>query len=334
MKIIIPMAGRGTRLRPHTLTVPKPLIPIAGKPMVQRLVEDLNKGLEEKVTEVAFIIGDFGKEVEAQLKEIAKSIGAIGKIYYQDQPLGIAHALLCARESMEGKVMVAFSDTLFKADFKFDDKEDGVIWVQRVENPSAFGVVKTNEEGVITHFVEKPQEFVSDQAIVGIYYFRDGDNLEKELQYLLDNDIKVKGEFQLTSALENMEKNGLKFKTGEIEEWLDCGNKEAVVYTNQRILDIHRGTKTVSNSAKVKNSIIRMPCFIGDDVEIKNCVIGPFVSVGEKTVIKNSVIKNSVIQSHTTIRNAVLENSMIGNHVSYEGTRSDVDLGDYSKRKE
>lgn len=328
------MAGRGTRLRPHTLTVPKPLIPIAGKPMVQRLVEDLNKGLDEKVDEVAFIVGDFGKEVEEQLKEIAKSIGATGKIYHQDEPLGIAHALLCARETMKGKVMVAFSDTLFKADFKFDSSQDGVIWIQHVENPSAFGVVKTDKEGIITHFVEKPQEFVSDKAIVGIYYFKDGENLEKELQYLLDNDIKVKGEFQLTSALENMEKNGLRFKTGEIEEWLDCGNKDAVIYTNQRMLEINKGKKSVSNSAKVKNSIIRMPCYIGDDVEIKNSVIGPHVSIGEKSVVKNSVIKNSVIQTHTEVRNALLQNSMIGNHVNYEGSRSEVDLGDYSKRKE
>lgn len=333
MKIIIPMAGRGTRLRPHTLTVPKPLVNIAGKPMVQRLVEDLSKGLKEKVTEVAFIVGDFGKEVEDQLLDIAKGIKAKGKIYYQDQPLGIAHALLCAEKSLEDKVMIAFSDTLFKADFKFDTDDDGVIWVQKVANPSSFGVVKVDKKGVITDLVEKPQEFVSDLAIVGIYYFKDGENLRKELQYLLDNDIRVKGEFQLTSALENMKNKGIRFKTGEIEEWLDCGNKDAVIFTNQRILEINKSNKMVSNSAKIKNSIIRLPCFIGDDVEIKNSVVGPHVSIGNRSVVKNAIVRNSIIQEHSEIKNALLENAMIGSHATYEGSRSDVSLGDYSSIK-
>ena len=175
MKIIIPMAGRGSRLRPHTLTVPKPLVPIAGKPMVQVLVEDLTKSLEEKVDEIAFITGDFGDDVDKQLKGIAESLGAKGSVYKQDLPLGTAHAILCAEESMKGKCMIAFSDTLFKANFAFNTEEDGIIWAKRVEDPSAFGVLKTDENNVITDFVEKPKEFVSDLAIVGIYYVKDGD---------------------------------------------------------------------------------------------------------------------------------------------------------------
>ena len=143
------MAGRGSRLRPHTLTIPKPLIPIAGKPIVQRLVEDISNVCNKKVDEIAFIIGDFGKEVETNLISIAESLGARGSIYFQEEALGTAHAILCAKESLKGNIVVAFADTLFKADFKLDNSSDGIIWVKQIENPSAFGVVKLNSTGEI-----------------------------------------------------------------------------------------------------------------------------------------------------------------------------------------
>ena len=146
MKIIVPMAGRGSRLRPHTLTIPKPLIPIAGKPIVQRLVEDIAKVCEEKITEIAFIVGDFGAEVEERLIKVAESLGAKGSIYHQDQPLGTAHAIMCAKDSLDGPVIVAFADTLFKADFKLDSDADGIIWVNKVDNPAAFGVVNLDDK--------------------------------------------------------------------------------------------------------------------------------------------------------------------------------------------
>ena len=170
MKIIIPMAGRGTRLRPHTLTVPKPLIPVAGKPIIQRLVEDLASSYSGAIEEIAYIVGDFGPDVEKELVRIAEELGAKGKIYHQEKALGVGHAIACAADSLNGKCMIAFADTLFKADFSFDNEEDGVIWTQKVNDPSAFGVVKLNEAGYITEFVEKPKDFVSDLAIVGIYY--------------------------------------------------------------------------------------------------------------------------------------------------------------------
>jgi glucose-1-phosphate thymidylyltransferase len=181
MKIIVPMAGRGSRLRPHTLTTPKPLIPIAGKPIVQRLVEDIVKICGEKVDEIAFIIGDFGKEVEEQLVGIAEGLGAKGSIYFQDKPLGTAHAILCAAPALDGETVIAFADTLFKADFTLDPDSDGVIWVKQVDDPSAFGVVQIADEGHIENFVEKPETFVSDLAIIGIYYMKDGPALRDEM---------------------------------------------------------------------------------------------------------------------------------------------------------
>src|SRR3954468_18688018 len=160
MKIIIPMAGAGKRMRPHTLTTPKPLIPVAGKPIVQWLVEDIIRVCNEKVTEIAFIVGRFGKEAEDGLLKIAEKEGAKGKIFYQDEALGTAHAILCAKESLKDKVVIAFADTLFRADFSMDEDSDGVIWVSKIEDPRAFGVVKFNSENVITEFVEKPQTFI------------------------------------------------------------------------------------------------------------------------------------------------------------------------------
>ncbi|WP_299756285.1 sugar phosphate nucleotidyltransferase [uncultured Pontibacter sp.] len=331
MRIIIPMAGMGKRMRPHTLTVPKPLIPIAGKPIVQRLVEDIAKVCHEPIEEVAFIIGHFGEEVENDLREIATKIGAKGTIVYQEEALGTAHAILCAKESLEGKVVVAFADTLFKADFQLDTNADGTIWVQRVEDPRPFGVIKLNENNEITDFVEKPQEFISDLAIIGIYYFRDGAYLRDELQYLLDNDIKDKGEYQLTNALENMKNKGTKFIPAVISEWLDCGNKNATVYTNQRYLEYIKDEEgLVASSAKLENAVIIPPVYIGENAQITNSVVGPHVSIGNGTNVTNSVVSNSIIQENTTLKNGNVANSMLGNFVVYEGRQSDLSLGDYN----
>lgn len=333
MKIIVPMAGRGSRLRPHTLTIPKPLIPVAGKSIVQRLVEDIVKVCGKEVDEIAFIIGDFGTEVEQRLVKISEGLGAKGSIYYQDEPLGTAHAILCAKESLIGNCVVAFADTLFQADFTLDNTKDGIIWVSQIDDPSRFGVVKLNKENVITDFVEKPETFVSDLAIIGIYYFNDGEYLKKELQYLLDNNIKDKGEFQLTNALENMKNKGTQFSAGKVEEWLDCGNKEATVYTNERVLE-HNGS-TISDSAVTENSEIIEPCFVGEKVVIKNSKIGPHVAIGSNTSIKDSVISKTIIQNNSDITNAKLSNSMIGNNSFFDGKniQQEVSIGDFSEVK-
>ncbi len=334
MNIIIPMAGMGKRMRPHTLTVPKPLIPIAGKPIVRRLVEDIAKVCGTKVNEVAFIIGRFGSEVEKKLLDIATSVGAKGSIHYQDEALGTAHAILCAKEALEGNVVVAFADTLFKADFTLDTSKEGIIWVQKVEDPKPFGVVTLNAKNQITGFVEKPTEFVSDLAIIGIYYFKDGAYLRRELQYLLDNDIKDKGEYQITNALENMKNKGTQFVPGQVTEWLDCGNKDATVYTNQRYLEYIKDTKLVAGSAKITNSVIIPPVFIGENVRIDNTVVGPHVSIGNGSQITDSVVKNSIVQENTYINNANISNSMLGNFVKFDGKSADLSVGDYNVIKE
>lgn len=330
MKIIIPMAGRGSRLRPHTLTVPKPLIPVAGKPIVQRLAEDITAMVGEELEEIAFVIGDFGPEVERDLIELAERLGAKGSIHYQDEPLGTGHAILCAAEALSGPVVVAFADTLFRADFKIDPKLDGVIWVKQVEDPRAFGVVQIAEDGSISDFVEKPEDFVSDLAIIGIYYFKSGELLRSELEYIIDNDIRDKGEYQLTTALEAMRMKGQKLYPGKVDDWMDCGNKDVTVETNQRVLDHLKGTPLIAASAENLNSTIIPPCFIGEGVVLENSTIGPHVSIGANTTVKNSTITNSIIQKNSKISDATLDNSMIGNHVVYQGGSTSVSIGDYS----
>lgn len=326
------MAGMGKRMRPHTLTTPKPLIPVAGKSIVNWLIEDIAGVCGETIDEIGFVIGRFGDETEAELIRIAESVGAKGKIFYQDKAEGTGHAILCARECLKGEVIVAFADTLFRTEFNLDKTKDGVIWVHQVDNPSSFGVVKYNENNIITDFIEKPKEFVSDLAIIGIYYFKSGETLESELQYLIDNDIKEKGEYQLTNAMENMKNKGMQFVPGKVDEWLDCGNYAATVYTNQRVL-VNKASQMKIDMNQFDNSVsIIEPCYIGNNVKLINCQIGPFVSIGNNTSMENCVISNTIIQDNSNLKNFKCENSMIGNHVVLNGDSLEYSIGDYSSQ--
>ena len=333
MKIIVPMAGRGSRLRPHTLTVPKPLIPIAGKPIVQRLVEDIAKVVDEPIDEIAFVIGkDFGKAVEEQLTNIATSLEAKASIYIQDQPLGTGHAIMSAEPSLSGPAVIAYADTLFKADFTIEDDTEAMIWVKQVDNPSAYGVVNLNAEEHITELVEKPEKPLSDLAVIGIYYFKDVAKLKQELQEVLDENLVRGGEYQINDGIEKMKGKGTIFKPGKVEEWMDCGNKTVTVQTNKRILEHLKNSdeKLISDHIEIHSSEITEPCFIAEDVKLINAKIGPHVSLGKGTVVKDSTIKNSLIQEHAEIKNAKLDDAMIGNFAKFDGQFTSISIGDYS----
>ena len=329
------MAGRGSRLRPHTLTVPKPLIPVAGKPIVHRLVSDIAKVLGEPIEEVAFILGDpafFGDDVVESLMQLADELGAKGSIYRQDQPLGTGHAIMSAKESLSGPAVIAYADTLIRADFDLDKSADSVIWVKQVDRPEAYGVVKLNGDNHIVELVEKPKEFISDLAVIGIYYFKDVGVLKSELQHVLDNDITNGGEYQINDGIKRMMEKGMKFVPGKVDEWMDCGNKNVTVETNQRMLGFleKEGENMIASSVRQENANIIEPCFIGENVVLKNTTVGPYVSIGENTVVENSTVKNSLIQSDSKISNANLDNAMIGNHVVFNGNFESISIGDYS----
>lgn len=332
MNIIIPMAGMGKRMRPHTLTTPKPLVPIAGKPMVHRIVEDIVNTTDQKIKEIAFVISRaFGTEAENNLIAVAEKFGAVGRIFYQDQPLGTAHAILQAADCLHDNVFIAFADTLFKASFTIDTQKDAIIWTQKVEDPSAFGVVKMNSDHTISEFVEKPKDFVSNLAIIGVYYFRDGAYLKNELQYLLDNEILQKGEYQITDAMENMKNKGTKFYTDQVEEWLDCGNKDATLYTMERVLEIKKDSESLIHpDAKIINSTIITPCFIAKGAIIENAVVGPYVSVEANARITKSVVDRSIIGEGSTVKNCVMTLSLLGNYVNCNAKPDEHSLGDYS----
>ena len=333
MKIIVPMAGRGSRLRPHTLTIPKPLIPIVGKPIVHRLVEDIAGVLNQDIEEVAFIIHEtFGKKVEEELLAIAQKLGAKGTIYYQNEALGTGHAIMCAKDSLSGPAVIAYADTLIRADFDLVQIAASVIWVKQVEHPEAFGVINLNAENEIVELVEKPATFVSDLAVIGIYYFKDVAVLKNELQLVLDNNIIHGGEYQINDGIKQMMAKGMKFVPGKVDEWMDCGNKNVTVETNSRMLGfLHNdGEHLVDYDVKLENSTIIPPCYIGKDVVMINATVGPNVSLGNGCHIQNSTIQNSLIQTHSHIKNANLDNAMIGNHASFDGNFTSISIGDYS----
>ncbi len=330
------MAGIGSRLRPHTLTIPKPLTVIAGKPIVQRLVEDISSVVDQKIEEIAFIIGPaakgFPSDTSDKLIKIAEKLGAKGSVYVQEEALGTAHAIFCAKESLSGPCVVAFADTLFKADFKLDANADGAIWVKQVNDPSAFGVVKL-KDGYITDFVEKPKDFVSDLAIIGIYYFKDGEKVREEIQHLIDSDLRENGEYQLTNVLKSLKQQGAKFIPGKVNAWMDCGKKDPTVDTNKQVLGFEAalGNNLVASNIVLNNSEIIQPCFIGENVVFNDSKIGPYVSIGANSVVHNSTIKNSLIQTNVEISNATLDNAMIGNHAKYNAKYTSVSIGDYTE---
>ncbi len=330
------MAGRGSRLRPHSLTVPKPLIPVAGQPIVHRLVKDIAKVLKQPIEEIAFVLGDpawFGDDVVESLKSLAVSLGAKPSIYRQDQPLGTGHAIMCAKPSLSGPAVIAYADTLIRAEFDLDPDADSVIWTKRVANPEAYGVVKLNAKEEIVELVEKPETFVSDQAVIGIYYFKDVAVLKGKLQEILDDNIMNGGEYQINDGIKRMMAEGRIFKTGTVDEWMDCGNKSVTLETNAKMLGFLASDgeeQLIADSVKNINSTIIEPCCIGENVVLNNATVGPNVSIGNNCTIDNSTVKNSLIQTHTTIKNANLDNAMIGNHVSYDGNFKSISIGDYS----
>ncbi|MBU2938093.1 nucleotidyltransferase [Lacinutrix sp. C3R15] len=336
MKIIVPMAGRGSRLRPHSLTVPKPLIPVAGQPIVHRLVKDIAKVLKQPIEEIAFVLGDpawFGDDVVASLNELAKSLGAKASIYRQDKPLGTGHAIMCAEPSLSGPAVIAYADTLIRADFNLDPEADAVIWTKKVDNPEAYGVVNLNAENHITELVEKPKTFVSNQAVIGIYYFKDVAVLKEKLQEVLDENIMNGGEYQINDGILRMMAAGKIFKTGTVDEWMDCGNKAVTIDTNTKMLGFLKADnqeQLIAESVTLENATIIEPCYIGENVTLTNATIGPNVSVGNHCIIENASVKNSLIQNNTTIKNANLDQAMIGNHVKYNGEFTKISIGDYS----
>lgn len=323
------MAGMGKRMRPHTLTTPKPLLPVAGKSIVERLVESIHAQVKGQIQEIAFVIGAFGPETEQMLLDIAQKLGAKGSIHYQAEALGTAHAIYCAKDALHGPVVVAFADTLFDGSFDLKPDADATIWVKKIADPSSFGVVEMNENQVITRFVEKPKTFVSDLAIIGIYHFKDGLALRQEIEYLFEHRVIKSGEYQLTDVLENMKNQGKTLRAGEVSQWLDFGNKEVFIESVAAILE---KTPSPSDLTKQNNSTIIPPCYLGKNVQVNGSTIGPNVSIEDNSVIEDCVLSNTIIMKNSKVISSKLNRSMIGNHVYIKDNKQakELNIGDYN----
>ncbi|MBU1078383.1 MAG: NTP transferase domain-containing protein [Spirochaetes bacterium] len=325
MKIIIPVAGIGSRLRPHTHTIPKILIKVAGKTIIEHILDELLK-LDHKFSEIIFIVGHFGDQVEKYITPKYKRKIRL-KFVSQGERRGVGHAIYLTRKFINDEpVFIILGDTIFRANFNRIIKSGkNYIGVKEVDDPRRFGIVFTDSSHKITKFIEKPENPLSNLAIVGIYLIQNSGSLFTKLDYIIKNNIKTKGEFQITDALQLMLKEKEVFRTFKIDKWLDCGKPETLLSTNKELLQ-EKHTKK-----RFKTAIIHSPVYISKTASIKNSVIGPYVSIGDKAVIENSVIKNSIINDHAQINRLLLEGSVIGSNVFVNGVYRHLNIGDSSE---
>lgn len=329
MKLIIPMAGRGTRVRPHSHVTPKPLLHIKGKSMVERIVETFSRVLPKDLDAGVFVLGpDFGEGVRQQLREICKRFGMKAHFAVQEEALGTAHAVYAAEPYLEGDGIVAFADTLFGMEpMATLGDADVIAWVKYVEDPSRFGVAVREGERIVA-FVEKPEEPISNDALIGMYYVKDLAALRQELQYLIDNDVRgVGNEYLLPDAFDRMLKAGQVFTTATVRDWLDAGTIPALRDTTQFILDQERDDL---HQGEVQDSIIIDPVYIGPGAQISHSVVGPHVSVEAGAHIEHSVVKASILFANAHVANAVLTDSLVGQHGQVDGFAGTLNVGDHS----
>jgi len=326
MRAVIPVAGFGSRLRPHTFSKPKVLLNVAGKPMISYILDELKSQGIDKAT---IITGYKGDMVEDYVNENYPEFKT--DFVEQTELLGLGHAIWCGKDTyLDDELMMVLGDTIFDADLSLALKtSNSSIGVKEIEDPRRFGVVVKNEDGSINRLVEKPQEFISNLAIVGIYYIKNGTLLSNCLTELIDKKIQTRGEYQLTDALQMMIDKGEKFATFPVDGWLDCGKKETMLSTNQFLLN-----KFSNQNDKVlngKNSIILEPSFVAKDSVVENSIIGPYATISSGVTVKNSIIKNSIIDNNTKLNNVLLENSLVGCDAMVEGSFNDMNIGDNSE---
>lgn len=323
MNVIIPLAGFGTRLRPHTYTRPKPLINVAGKPVLGHLLDKL-EGLN--IDEIIFVVGYLGDQIETYV-----SANYNFKVRYVEQKelLGQAHAIYLTRELVEGPTIILFVDTLFEANLNqlYQEKGDGVIYVKEVEDPRRFGVTLLDDKGHIIRLIEKPDSIEDNLAVIGLYYLKDIQRLMAAIKLLMDRNLQTKGEFYLADALQLMIDDGAVLRPERVNIWLDCGKPETVLETNRYLLK-----HNMDNSTEVAsiNSIIIPPVHIDPTAKIKNSIIGPYVTLAAKCEIEGSLIRDSIVDEGAYIKDSTLGQSLIGRNVDLMGRYRQLNLGDSS----
>jgi len=322
MKVIIPLAGKGSRMRPHTHTKPKALLPVAGKPAIEHILEQTEA---LKPTEYIFITGHLKDVIEDY---IAENHDFKATFIEQKKMDGTASAINLARKHMDEAVLIVFNDTLFRTDLTklVTSKDDGIIWAQEVEDYQRFGVIVVDENNHITKIVEKPNEPISKLANIGLYYIKNYELLKEALEKVCSGEAGKAGEYWLTDAFEYMIEHDAKMKVLPVDGWYDTGKPETTLESNAKLLKHEIRTAP-------QESVIHEPVFIGDDCEIENCVIGPNVTIMKNCTIKNAVLSNCIVDENTIIENITLSDSIIGCNTTLEGThkekKASVLLGDH-----
>ena len=322
MKAIILLAGLGTRLRPHTYSKPKPLVPVAGKPVLGHILDSLD-GLQ--IDETIFIVGYLGEQIEKYVAEHYPKMRA--RYVEQNEMKGQAHAIRLAKDFIDQEVLIIFGDTIWETDFArlARVQGDGLIYTKEVPDPRRFGVALL-KDGFVTKFVEKPATPVSRLAVVGVYYFRNWQQLLSALDALIERNIQTKGEYFLADAMQLMIEDGAQLEAETIPVWEDCGTVPAILQTNRYLL-----TKQGSHARDLPGSVILSPVYISDNARIVNSIIGPNVSISEDATVENSIVRDSIISEGAHIENRVLEGSLIGKDALVRGTFQRLNVGDSSE---
>ena len=334
MKIFIPMAGKGTRLRPFTLTRPKPLLEIIHKPIVEHLINQITSTLLIDIEEIIYILGDeayFNSSVVDSLTSISNKYNAKTKVYRQLEQLGTGHAIMCAEESLSGPSIIAYADTMIQGKVKIDPEVDGMLWVKKVENPSSYGVVNLDKNLNITELIEKPRNFISDLAVVGIYYFKDISFIRDELRNHLQDKLPPGKEYLLNYGIEKMIEQKKIFKSQEIDTWMDCGTPKLLIESAKTIMKSNKSLSNEGNFSRQGNVKINHPVFIGENVILKDSTIGPYVSIGDNSIISDSIVESTLIYNNVKVTNAEIQNSILGSNSIYNSSNKEVFLGDYSQ---
>ena len=323
MKAIIPVAGIGSRLRPHTHTQPKSLIPVAGKPILGHILDQL---IQAGIEEMVFVIGYLGDKVEQYITTKYPNVKA--EFVIQTTGKGIGHAIWLTKDLIgEEELFIVLGDTIFESDLKSVLKSEySSLGVKKVDDPRQFGVAEVGDNGFIVRLIEKPTIPISNLALVGLYKIKESWELFECLEYNISNNIKTQEEFHLTDALMKMIDKGIKMKTFDVENWFDCGKKDIILQTNQLLLE--HGNASNVKTGDYKNVIIIPPVNIAKSAVVKNSVIGPNVSVGENAIVERSILENTIIGPYSHLEDVVLENSLIGNDAHLKGTIQSLNLGD------
>jgi glucose-1-phosphate thymidylyltransferase len=326
MKAIVPVAGIGTRLRPHTHTQAKVLLQVAGKEILGHILDEL---IELGIDSVTFIVGYMGERIQ----EYVDSTYHLKATYVnQEETKGLGHAIWLAKEHHwnDKEVLIILGDTIFKADFaSIFDKPESYIGVKEVSDPRRFGIVEI-EKGFVRRLVEKPEQSQTNLAIVGIYMIRNPKLLFRSLDEIIGKDITTKGEYQLTDALQLMIEKGEKMKTFLIEGWYDCGKPETLLQTNRELLTLKYGSEGQEYS-QYRGSIINTPVSIAPTARIENSIVGPYVTISEDAVIQTAIVTNAIISKQATVKNIVIENSIIGDNAKAIGRLYTLNVGDSSE---